>query len=56
MVTDAVLRLYGSSCNGFGLTSSDLDISMTLRNAQSLTVRCYQIYCRLEFVCDGICL
>lgn len=36
--TDAFLKLYGSSCNGFGSDGSDMDICMVLEQTPTLSV------------------
>ena len=38
LTVDAELRLYGSSVNGFGSSSSDMDISMVLGGQESMDV------------------
>ena len=52
---DARFSLFGSSCNGFGFYSSDLDICMTLVG-RTVEVRASVYVCLCMCMCVWICI
>ena len=49
-VLDAKLHLFGSSCNGFGFTGSDMDLCMTLKGKAKSDIDCVEYIKKLASI------
>lgn len=46
-ISDAKLHLFGSSCNGFGFSGSDMDLCMTLEDKTKSDIDCVEYITKL---------
>ena len=49
-IADAKLHLFGSSCNGFGFSGSDMDLCMTLKGKKKSDIDCVDYITKLASI------